>query len=284
MRRILTGLFMLSGWAFAQAPKLETHHYTLDQVPALFEKKEGSDNPKFLEAHFTQYMGITFPEGSWMKFQKAGNVLSMQNTNEQHAWLKLGLAQQNLIQSHIHFTFRIIAFDKIMIDKFDRQYPAGIPDPLIHKLYLDGKGETVAIQNINMENWTTKTFEVESEGASEPNQKEAQRKKNPYSKSTFGVTATMSESKRSINLKLEALFPPSRGVPEDNPTQAELRIPHFSSLNMVSRFTIGNGKTIVAGQSSSIDNQSQFFFLISADIRDREGRAIHCPMEKEEGQ
>lgn len=44
-------------------------------------------NPKFLEEYFTLHMGIVFPEGSWMKFQLAGNVLSMRNTLEQHAFL-----------------------------------------------------------------------------------------------------------------------------------------------------------------------------------------------------
>ncbi len=336
MRYILYTFIFCSGVLFAQEkPAFETRNYVLNQVPMLYtsttysvssygkggggnpfggdpfgggerppSKPAESDlpwarktaNPKFLEEYFTQHLGIEFPEGSWMKFQKAGNVLSMRNSEKQHAWLKLGLAQHDLIPTQVKLSLRMVEFDQGMMDQLERQHLSGIPDDLILELWEDGEGKTIASQSVKTVHGVNAILECVDE-IIYPTEMAYRKEANPEEKdadllpeyggfetrnigAVLNITPTVNQSKRSINL---VLLPEKANKQKDPDDQLEKLIPFtplFRSLNMTSSLIINSGATLVAGHSSSLDNKSQIFLLISAELVDAQGQAVTFPVDE----
>jgi hypothetical protein len=318
MRTFLGLLCLCSHFLYAEQAEMMTVNYILEDIPAFEEYTTGggggkavdpfgfgaparpmeSDlpwarktaNPEFLQQYFTQHLGIEFPEGSWMNFQRAGNVLTMHNTLTQHAWLKIGLIKFHLLPSQIQINLRMVSFKQDMIDKLERQHPAGIPDALIVALWQKGEGETIASQSVKTINGVNAIIECVDD-VTYPTSMILNRKGQPGDAAVPGyesfetrkvgvilnVTPVQNSSLQNFNLvilpeKVEHRENPDKMNPELRPM-----IPIFRNLNITTSVVLGNGGTLVLGHSSSMDHQNRIFLMVSVQMMDAKGGPVNFP-------
>ncbi|MCC5847179.1 MAG: hypothetical protein JJU29_03715 [Verrucomicrobia bacterium] len=336
MIRISCLVVLLSGLICVQGAEMLTRSYVIGQIPVFHEQPHGggggfgdafggepvvgrgdvsprrpradeSDlpwarrtaNPEFLQQYVTHHLGVEFPEGSWLRYQRAGHVLHMHNTEDNHAFMKFGLISHRLLAYQVALTLRMVRFDDAVIEALERNHPAGIPDRLLVDLWREGEGEVLSSQSLKTINGVNAIIHCVEEfiypthmrTTSEKKASGAAENENPEKHppvygghetmqigAIFNITPTVSADMQTVNLML---LPETTQLKGDNPLhppELQPMTPIFHSINLTTALVVQSGSTLVAGQSSDLVPGSWIVIFVGAQLVDTKGEPIELPL------
>jgi hypothetical protein len=253
-------------------------------------------NPEFLKQYISHHLGITFPEGSWISYQRAGHILHMHNTEANHAWLRFGLIQNRYMEYNIQLTLRMITFPDDLIDPLDRKHPAGIPDAELISLWQSGKGKTLSSQNIKTINGVNAIIQcVEeirypTEIDAVPPSEDEKRKQSDALKKVYGgvetrsvgailnVNPTVSQNLNRLNLVLLPEVASLKGNNPLHPEELQPITPIFKSMNVTTSVVIENGSSQIIGISTDIIPNQWVVLILGASLTDESGHPMRIPV------
>lgn len=243
------------------------------------------DKPGFIQAWFESEMGVTFPEGSWIRYQESGSILAMHNTAENQSLLQSALIKRELLSFQVNIRFRLLAFPVEQIDSLDRKYPAGIPGKEIITMWQEGEGKTLGRQGVSTINgvnaivecvteviYPTQMVTAASDGDETPVYGGHETRNVGF---ILNVTPMVQLNPNLINL---TMIPEHAEKLQDKQEElpAELRpmVPLFDSLNLTTSTIQRNGKPQVIAHSTSRDGQQVYYLVVSATLNDIEGSPL----------
>lgn len=251
-------------------------------------------NPEFLEEYMTHYLGVAFPEGSWIRYQRAGHVLHMRNTEVQHELLKVGLMRHRMLPYQVQLSVRMVSFPEKRMDALERKHAAGIPDAELLELWQKGEGETLAFQSVKTINGVNVILECVEEiiYPTEMDRVEVgddgEEKRSDWIYGGFetrdvgailNVTPTVGQDFNTLNL---VLLPESAALKGANELQPEVNrpaTPVFHSINVTTSVALENGAVLVLGQSTDHHSGRRIVLFGSGRLVDGQGRFIEVPRE-----
>ncbi len=256
-------------------------------------------NPEFLQQYITRHLGVEFPEGSWLRYQRAGHVLHMHNTEDNHAFLKFGLFAHRFLPYQIDLSLRMVRFDEDLIQTLERQHPAGIPDRDLIELWREGEGELLSSQSLKTFNGVNAIIQCVEEfiypthmkTASEIQVSKGEKAENPEKHppvygghetrmlgAIFNITPTVSPDMQTVNLTLLPEKSRLKGANTLHPPELQPMTPVIHSIMLANSMVIQSGSTLVAGQSSDLVPGSRIVLFMGAQLVDAQGEAIQIPL------
>ncbi len=249
-------------------------------------------HPKFLEEYVSHHTGVTFPKGTWIRYQRGGHVLHMRNTPVNHELLQLGLVRSRLLASQVTITMRLLAFPEKELDVIERQAAGPLTDADWIQLWKEGKGNTLAVSSMKTGDGINAIIECVEEMIYPTELDLVEEKLTPEGSdglvyggfetrevgAILNVTPTVSEDWNTLHLVILPEKAVAKGANPDQPESAKPMTPVFHSMNLTSTLVIENGQTLVAGQSTDAATGQRWVMLIHARLTTSQGKPVATPL------
>lgn len=258
------------------------------------ENRKDEDAKSFLEK-----IGVTFPPGSFFKYEPSSCTVCMRNTETNHAILKAWLNDKGSTPTSIELDASFIAFDLPDIETAARKNLSAAPTtPQIAELWKSGKGHLLGTHKVT----TRSGVNAQSQGVDEQIyasefdanvQTNAPEKKTPPAPRSFetrevgmifNITPTVGPDGHTMDLVLAPEFSDgdvwdaitttvSSG--KNNEENLTVRQPRFHSSRITTTIAIDDGATFIQGGMTSRDGQSLVYLFLTARIIGTDGKPVH---------